>query len=197
MHRIHSVMLEMIAASVFIIPIFCIFGKLFFHNVKRTVLYVVFAFYLVAILSLVGFPSIIYVQLDPSINIIPFFDMISDFKNACLNILLFIPLGVFLPLLWDKYRNIKPTFIVGLCVTCIIEITQIFTLRSTDINDIITNTAGTLIGYFLIAKITKNFTYHTLSNAKNTDLYIICGTVTAIMFFAQPFISSLLWKTIY
>lgn len=197
MHRIYSAMIEIIAASVFIIPIFCIYNKLFFHNVKRTILYMVFSFYFIAVLSLVGFPNITYLKLDFSINVVPFFDMISDFKNACLNILLFIPLGVFLPVLWDKYRNIKTTLIVGLFVTCIIEVMQIFTLRTTDINDIITNTVGTLFGYFLATKITKNFTQHTLSNAKNTDLFIISGTVIVIMFFVQPFISSLLWEMIY
>ncbi|MFQ7774153.1 MAG: VanZ family protein [Anaerotignum faecicola] len=34
------------------------------------------------------------------------------------------------------------------CVTLFIELSQLFTLRATDINDILTNLAGAAIGYF-------------------------------------------------
>ena len=40
MYRIYSALIELLAASVFIIPIFAIYNKFFFHSGKRTVLYV-------------------------------------------------------------------------------------------------------------------------------------------------------------
>ena len=80
-----------------------------------------------------------------------------------------------------------------MCMTIAIEISQIFTFRTTDINDIITNMVGTLGGYFIAKRITKNFTQHPELNAENKDLYIICGTVMLIMFLLQPFTASLLW----
>ena len=122
--------------------------------------------------------------------------MISDFVNACLNILLFVPFGFFLPTLWSGFRNKKSVILTGLITTCVIEISQIFTFRTTDINDLVANTVGTIIGYYLAQSITKNFTEHTLSNSKSSDFYVICGSVVLIMFFLQPFISSLLWEMV-
>ena len=122
--------------------------------------------------------------------------MVSDFINACLNILLFVPFGFFLPILWDKFRNIKNIALMGFIVTSLIEISQIFTFRTSDINDIITNTVGAIIGYFIVHRITDNFTKRIFSNSKMSDFYIICVSVALIMFFLQPFISSLLWKMV-
>lgn len=158
MYRIYSALIEIVAAAVFIIPIWCIYNKLCFHSWKRTIIYMVLGFYFTAVLALVGFPNIASLKIDFAVNIIPFLDMVSDFTNACLNILLFVPFGFFLPILWDKFRNIKNIALVGFIATSLIEISQIFTFRTSDINDIITNTVGTIIGYFIVHRITDNFT---------------------------------------
>ena len=75
--------------------------------------------------------------------------MINDFINACLNVLLFVLFGFFLPVLWKEFRNAKKLFTAGFAMTSFIEIAQIFTGRTTDIDDIITNIAGTLIDILL------------------------------------------------
>lgn len=196
MYRIYAALIEIIAASIFIIPVFLIYNKVFFHNVKQAFVYIIFSFYLAAVLSLVGFPDITSLRIDFAVNIIPFVDMVSDFVNACLNVLLFIPFGFLVPILWSEFRNKKRIILTGMGATCIIEIFQIFTFRTTDVNDIITNTAGTIIGYYVAKRITKNFTQHIAQNTKNTDLYMICGTVGIIMFLLQPFVSSLLWEMV-
>lgn len=154
MYRIYSALIEIVAAAVFIIPIWCIYNKLCFHSWKRTIIYMVFGFYFTAVLALVGFPNIASLKIDFAVNVIPFLDMVSDFINACLNILLFVPFGFFLPILWDKFRNIKNIALMGFIVTSLIEILQIFTFRTSDINDIITNTVGTIIRYFIARWIT-------------------------------------------
>ena len=129
MYRICSALIESVAAAVFIIPIWCIYNKLCFHSWKRTIIYMVFGFYFSAVLALVGFPNIASLKIDFAVNVIPFLDMVSDFINACLNILLFVPFGFFLPILWDKFRNIKNIALMGFIVTSLIEISQIFTFR--------------------------------------------------------------------
>lgn len=196
MNRIYTTLIEIIAASVFVIPIFCIYEKVFFHSMKRTFAYIIFGFYLTAVLALVGFPNITSININYSVNIIPFTDMVSDFTNAYLNVLLFVPFGFFLPILWSEFRNIKRAVLMGAVSTFIIETVQIFTFRATDINDIITNIIGTIIGYFTAKWITKNFTQHTALHTKIKDFYIICGTVMLIMFLLQPFVSSLLWEMV-
>ena len=81
-------------------------------------------------------------------------------------------------------------------MTSFIEIAQIFTGRATDIDDIITNIAGTLVGYLIAYWFTGIFTRKIVKNSKKNDFYIICASVVLIMFFLPPFISSLLWEMI-
>ena len=196
MYRIYSTLIEIVAAAVFIIPIWCIYNKLLFRSWKITILYIIFGFYLTAVLALVGFPNIISLKVELTVNIIPFIYMINDFSNACLNVLLFVPFGFFLPVLWNEFGNQKNFFLAGFAMTSFIEIAQIFTGRATDIDDIITNIAGTLVGYLIAYWFTGIFTRKIVKNSKKNDFYIICASVVLIMFFLQPFISSLLWEMI-
>ena len=186
----------MLAAAVFIVPLWCIYHKLLFHSWKRTMIYMVFSFYLTALFALVGFPNVISLRIGFTVNILPFADMAADFKNACLNILLFVPFGFFLPILWDRFRKIENAAVMGLLTSLCIELSQIFTLRTTDINDLITNTIGTIIGYLIARWITGKFTRQILLHTKISDFYMICGTVAVIMFFFQPFISLWLWEMV-
>lgn len=196
MYRIYSMLIEIMAAAIFIVPIWCMYNKLCFHSWKRTIAYMVFGFYLTAVLALVGFPDIISLKINFTVNFIPFIDMVSDFINACLNILLFVPFGFLLPILWENFRNVKRVAFMGLITTFFIEISQIFTFRTTDINDIITNTVGTMIGYYIARRITGSFTKRVLLNSKMSDFYVICSSVGVIMFLFQPFVSSLLWEMV-
>ena len=196
MSRIYNALIELVAAAVFIIPLWGIYEKFFFQSWKRTLIYMIFGFYLVVVLALVGFPNITMLQMEFTVNLIPFIYMLSDFVNACLNVLLFVPFGFFLPMLWKEFRNAKKIFIAGFAMTSFIEIAQIFTGRTTDINDIITNIAGTLIGYLIAYWFTGVFTRRIVKNSKKNDFYIICASVVFIMFFLQPFISSLLWEMV-
>ena len=70
------------------------------------------------------------------------------FRNIILNILLFVPLGVLLPMYSKKLRRIYKTVGIGFGITLIIEIVQYITkLGIFDVDDILNNTFGTLIGY--------------------------------------------------
>ena len=64
MYRIYSALIEIAAAAVFIIPIWFIYNKLFFRSWKKTILYIIFGFYLTAVLALVGFPNIISLKVE-------------------------------------------------------------------------------------------------------------------------------------
>ena len=72
--------------------------------------------------------------------------------NLALNIAMFIPLGFLLPLAFDKLNKAWKLSIVVCVFSVSIETTQYFTgagIFATD--DIINNTLGGLIGYFLLA----------------------------------------------
>lgn len=75
--------------------------------------------------------------------------------NIFANTLLFLPLGLLTPLIWEKYDSFYKILTLGLISTCLIEFIQIFIGRSTDIDDVILNTIGVIIGYtiFKLSKI--------------------------------------------
>ena len=144
--------------------------------------------------AMAGLPNITYVRFDPNFNFIPFQYFFSD-RTSLLNVFLFMPLGVFLPILRSKFRNFLPTVIFGLLMSVFIETFQIFTLRATDINDLITNTSGTILGFFLGKLILKCFPQLVLTEEKN-ELKTVCLSVLMVMFFLQPFLSGFVWHLI-
>jgi glycopeptide antibiotics resistance protein len=76
--------------------------------------------------------------------------------NIVSNIILFIPWGFGLPLLWKKNQRLPRLLLLCLSLTVIIEIIQLFIKRNTDIDDVILNFIGGVIGaviYYIIAKI--------------------------------------------
>ena len=64
------------------------------------------------------------------------------------NVAMFVPLGFFPALLWRHWRWWK-SLILGLSASCSIELIQFFIDRSTDIDDVMLNTAGALAGFWL------------------------------------------------
>lgn len=62
------------------------------------------------------------------------------------NIGLFIPFGFLFPICVRKIND-KYTVLVGAILSLTIEVIQIFVKRGTDIDDVMLNTAGVLIGW--------------------------------------------------
>ena len=81
-----------------------------------------------------------YLQGKPSVPI--------AIQNILGNSIAFSPLGFFLPLLFKKCGRLKYTLSVSLCVSLLIEVVQlIFFMGSCDIDDIILNVFGSLLGF--------------------------------------------------
>lgn len=124
-------------------------------KVKTAVISLILYYYLCLLCNIVGTPTLSeFVRLSqlgeaffhPNINIIPLSDGFS--LSFILNILLFIPLGLLCPLISRTFERARNMLFVGLGLSMFIEILQLFTLyRATDINDLLTNIVGTMIGY--------------------------------------------------
>ena len=71
--------------------------------------------------------------------------------NILGNVGIFAPLGFFPPLLWKRWRKWYKATLLGLGVSVIIECLQVFTFRSVDVDDVILNTLGALLGYLCFA----------------------------------------------
>lgn len=85
----------------------------------------------------------------PRFNFLPFVDMIKGPIDTALNVLLFLPLGVLLPLLYAEFENAKKTLLAACILSFSIECIQMFGLGITDVNDLLTNTAGAMLGFAL------------------------------------------------
>lgn len=68
------------------------------------------------------------------------------------NVILFVPLGLLIPMVWKYFRGIFRTTIIGFFISVLIEVTQLLTKRGYfDIDDIILNTLGAFCGYVLFS----------------------------------------------
>lgn len=73
------------------------------------------------------------------------------------NLLMFVPMGFFLPLISEKI-NIKSVLKISVIVPVVVEIIQPVVGRSFDVDDLILNFIGILIGYYVAIGI-KALTY--------------------------------------
>jgi glycopeptide antibiotics resistance protein len=74
--------------------------------------------------------------------------------NLLSNIFLFSPIGFFVPLINERYISLKKIILIGVSTSCVVEVIQLFIGRSCDIDDVILNTCGVVIG-FIIFKVYK------------------------------------------
>ena len=90
----------------------------------------------------------------PRLNLVPFvnlFDYESK-RDLLLNIIgncaMFIPTGIVVPCLYKNLRSFKKTVLTGFLISLSIEIIQLpFAVRASDVDDLILNTLGVVIGY--------------------------------------------------
>ena len=194
MIRIYLAMVDMIPAAVVLIPLFLILcGTVYRRNIWQSVFCCLFCLYLSAVFSLVGIPNILYFRPDVNLNLIPIYGIVADLQNSLLNIVLFVPLGCFLPILWSRFRKFAPVVFFGFGLSVFIELLQMLTFRATDVNDLITNLVGTVIGFLLIKPVSHKC--HAAGEGR-WDVYALCGLSFGIMFFLHPFLSPLLWDRI-
>lgn len=94
------------------------------------------------------------------ISLIPFYFLFDRYDGWLINIIgniaMFIPVGIVWPICFRKLDNIKKTVFAGICFIIFIELSQLLCpARHTDIDDIILNTSGVMIGACVIFAIRK------------------------------------------
>lgn len=91
-------------------------------------------------------------SIGENINLVPFKvlkDVGANPLNFFGNILLFIPIGALLVLLSYKCQKLYVTLSIGMGISLLIEIIQLFEFRGTDVDDLILNTIGVFLGYIV------------------------------------------------
>ena len=143
--------------------------------------YIINAMYIV-----VGVPGVQYICWDPTLNLIPFQDFsTSNITGMVLNAIMFAPLGFLLPAYFERYRRWGRTLAAGFLTSVAVELIQLFTFRATDVDDLILNTLGTLVG-FLMAKLVFGHRIAVYRGKKDwLELVIINGIVLLIIVFVR------------
>ncbi|HEY4391867.1 MAG TPA: VanZ family protein [Paenibacillus sp.] len=165
-------------------------------SVAYTIMTYLFCFFLAGMLSVTGIPSVLYSRVYINLNLIPFRDITYNFIQYIENIILFIPFGLFLPLLWKKFENPYITWTSGLLLSLAIEVSQLFNYRATDIDDLLMNTLGTIIGYLGFVVLKKAFPIMAVifrqddnwKSGREAYVYIIISWIA--MFLIQPYIEN-------
>lgn len=137
-------------------------------SIKHFVWVLIFVFYLYLCLDVAGIGTIwqmeryarnkIIIEMV-EINWIPFSS--EGVLTYLLNILMFMPLGFLLPLIWKNMRKGSKVFWTSFGFSFAIEFCQLFNIRVTDIDDLIMNTIGGMFGFLIwkmFAKIMKTDT---------------------------------------
>lgn len=79
------------------------------------------------------------------------FNMDIIINNTLGNILIFIPLGIFLPILFKKYQTFTQVLVGSMVISFTIEVLQfMLQIGQFDIDDVILNTVGGAVGYLII-----------------------------------------------
>ncbi|MBK2402444.1 MULTISPECIES: VanZ family protein [Erysipelothrix] len=141
-------------------------------TIKNKILGLLFILYLGKVLDLTLFPlplnqkeiqnAAIHFSLENAsidyYNLMPFRSGLSlkNLKEPLLNVLMMVPMGVFLPVFFKRLRNIKYTVFVTFFISLLIECLELLLtlafgviLWHFDVTDLITNTLGGLLGFCL------------------------------------------------
>ena len=153
-----QIMQRSLSGYIFVVPgLLLYFLILHKENKNQTPAHIisafVFCYYLIGVLTMTGIGKI--KEFSPQLVLIPFLDMISGPVDTVLNVLLFIPFGFFLSLMYRKYNHINRIALTGFLFSLAVEFVQMFGRGSTDINDLITNTVGACLGYCLYKLLSK------------------------------------------
>lgn len=99
---------------------------------------------------------------DYRYNLVPFLEIarfwkyreilgIYSFLNLVGNVLIFVPAGFFIPILWKKKKGVVFTTCITFEMSLLVEVLQlIFRVGSFDVDDLILNTLGGILGYILL-----------------------------------------------
>ncbi len=154
MFNVGYLLTRAISGYVFIIPVIAIYifllckiGKK--QNALHIVSTFVFCLYLFAILAATGIGNTLFPPFSPEFRLMPLGDVFRSPMHFILNLVSFVPFGIFLPLMYKQYCNLKSVALTGLLFSLAIELIQMFGWGVTEVDDLIANTLGVCIGYWI------------------------------------------------
>ena len=158
-------------------PVYLLLRRPWWHWDKRETALTIFILFTVALLALAfegtyGTPSAMIesmrhrVASGERINLVPFRTISTFFRhfipdvflvNIVGNIVMFMPWGFGLVLLWKKNQAVGRVFLFCFLLTALLETVQLFIGRSVDVDDLLLNFAGGCAGAALCAGLKRLF----------------------------------------
>jgi glycopeptide antibiotics resistance protein len=150
-------------------------------NPTRELLLFLFVAYIGSVVAVTIVPATISGFNDPDamrLNVVPIINTIKNYidslsevsgfetraaiENIAGNLMLFIPMGIFGPLLFKNIDSLKKVIVICIGCSFSIETIQYFsrafgTFRTADIDDIILNTIGGILGWVIYATIIRRY----------------------------------------
>ncbi len=190
MYFLKSIFVAAFSTLILLVPTFLVLRFLHFKTWKCTACALLLALYFAGLYYVTGLPTVLFTTFEPEFYLLPVIGILFDLRNSILNIIAFLPLGFLLPIFCGKFRSFCSALTLGLACSLFLELAQMFTYRLSDINDLITNTLGAVLGYRLAEPIRKK-TPASVLNIK--DLAITTVVTLAVMYFLRPMLGSWLW----
>ena len=151
------------------------------NNRTNKLTIVLFGIYLIALFWILLFK--LGVQLsymgNRSVNLIPFSDGKIDVSEIILNVVIYVPLGIYAGILF-KRRTLGTKLFLFFSTSSMFEVLQfIFRVGAFDVTDIIANTSGGIIGVMIFKAIEKLFK-NSVTAHKFINIIAAIGTVLMI-----------------
>jgi len=154
-------------------------------NALTQVLVIIYLIALVWILLFKMGVHFSYMGNSRHINLIPFRETLFlngklDLGEMIMNVVIFVPLGIYAGILFKKWIVGKKLFLFFIISLIIESLQLIFGIGAFDITDIINNTAGGIIGLLIYTGIEKVFK-NTLRAQKFINILATLGTAIMIL----------------
>lgn len=162
------------------------------NDMRRDIIKSMFAIYITLALAITfdNLNSYYTITFSNSFNLLPLKETISMFKNdismalyqVCGNVVLFIPFGIFIPLLYKKEQNIIKVGLLSFIFSLLIEISQFMLGRIGDVDDLIFNTIGGIVGFITYILIKKS-RIKVFNNTASNNNFLKVATPYCIVIF--------------
>ena len=108
---------------------------------------------------------------------------LPEFQLIIFNMLMFVPLGMLLPLIHYKYKSFGRVFVISIVFTLCVEVFQFISGKGIfELDDLLHNTLGSLAGYFFIMAIVTSI------EQRKLELVSIVKAVTIPVLFVLLFV---------
>jgi glycopeptide antibiotics resistance protein len=157
------------------------------NNVTNRLTTVLFIIYLVALYWILLFKLGVRFSYmgNRRVNLIPFSEPLIlngkiDVGEIILNVVIFVPLGIYAGILFERWIFGKKLFFFFLISVMVEGLQFIFAVGAFDITDLITNTLGGIFGFMIFKAIEKAFN-NSVKAQKFINLIAAIGTVLMIL----------------